>query len=499
MASRHPGCPRCFLASLAVFLFFSLTVVEGFHVSVHNSPVTVARGGSISTKEVVPVYKSLAKFLHEYKFDHVPVDELAESLHHLASAQSTFKGIDGAAHEAYQRTHSGETLDTSVTGRTKRSAERLAATAQALLAAELLEIQEKPQIADPETLERYPVLLNITQTNSTIRMGKEKLSVLVLHDPSYHAGAGLDHGTIRSLMPAPNGIVPRGRLIVVVGTPSAKEDVVSILHVLAQEPRVVQLSQGLLTDEVASVQPTLYKAAGKLLETIDPILRQHNNAAIHFVGRSLAGGVASLAATMLHGAIPSPLPRNSTLRNKKQEERSNQTSISEIQPLSDVCRGRSSALTLGAPPCLSSNVLAAFCTSILYGDDVVCRSTPDTVQHLCDRVERYFERGPIGKNFGWVSDTISLTVSSLRSHAHGSEGEEAILTVAGQAYLLRPRRLGDTCSIHEVGNLKKGGREALRAQLLWQLKEVLLSSSMWKHHAPETYVQGLGMVRLRVH
>ena len=50
--------------------------------------------------------------------------------------------------------------------------------------------------------------------------------------------------------------------------------------------------------------------------------------------------------------------------------------------------------------------------------------------------------------------------------------------------------------MHEVGGLK-GGREALRAAVLWQLNDILLSNSLWKHHQLEDYIQGLAKVQLR--
>lgn len=50
--------------------------------------------------------------------------------------------------------------------------------------------------------------------------------------------------------------------------------------------------------------------------------------------------------------------------------------------------------------------------------------------------------------------------------------------------------------MHEVGGLK-GGREALRASVLWQLHDVLLSKSLWKHHLLASYIDGLERVQLR--
>lgn len=84
----------------------------------------------------------------------------------------------------------------------------------------------------------------------------------------------------------------------------------------------------------------------------------------------------------------------------------------------------------------------------------------------------------------------------MKRHAHGSEGEEGRLVVPGQVFLVRPRKLGGVCSMHEVGGLK-GGREALRAAILWQLNDILLSNSLWNHHQLHNYIEGLDKVQLR--
>jgi len=315
---------------------------------------------------------------------------------------------------------------------------------------------------------------------------------------------------------------PKGRLLIVLGNPFSG-DSVQCLQTLDEPPRLLKLSSGLVTNEVASVQPTLYKTAGKLLSLLEPQLRHYNTSAIHFVGHSLAGGVASLAATILDGSIPMPKAKKSKRDKKSKSSKpveETETSKDDIdstsknatktlkpddddqqeivmEPLNGLGRARSSALMLGGPPCLSSNVLAAFCTSFINGDDIVCRTSQESIDRLVGRMERNLYGGFVGKNFGWMSDTLSMTVSGLQSHAHGSEGEEVKLSVPGRAYLVRPRRLGNICSIHEVGNLKKGGREALREALLWQMHDVLLSKSMWKHHSLESYIQGLDRVQLR--
>lgn len=466
-----------------------------------------SRGGAISSVGE-DSYQYLAEFVAD-KFPDATMEKLTKTLERMAAAQQTFKGLDGAAHEAYQRTRSGEDIDTSVSGRAQRSASRLAATAEGLLACELVEMVEDPSVVGEDGLAGREVLLNLTISESHVKVGKSNLAVLILYEPSYNGGAGLDHGTILSLAEEsspPRRGTPKGRLLVVLGD-TVSEDLVDLLSILNQKPKRIKLSSGLVTEEVASVQPTLYKAAGDLLKEVEPHLRKYNTTAIHFVGRSLAGGVASLAANMLDGTVPLPKSKQEKKKKTKTKEpvepvedirnEANVTAEPEILPLSGLGRARSSAMTLGAPPCLSSNVLAAFCTSFLYGDDVVVRTTSDSIDRLCDRIQRNLKGGFVGRKIGWMSDTLSLTVSSLQSHAHGSEGEEANLSVPGRAYLVRPRRLGGLCSIHEVGNLNKGGREALRANLFWQLQDVLLSKSMWRHHKLESYIHGLDRVQLR--
>jgi hypothetical protein len=446
--------------------------------------------------------------------------------------------------------------------------------AEALYACELIEIVENPELVLELDQQSKEVILNVTigggrrkttnenennnnngvdDNNDTF--GEEdtlSFSVLVIYEPFYNGGMGLNHGSILSLAATPTKTNPSkskndgGRLIVVLGDCSSsssssnnnnKIDLSKRIQLLSRKPQMIKLSSGLVTNEVASVQPKLYKTAGEILTLLEPHLRQYNTSAVHFVGHSLAGGVASLATCILDGVIPMPKERTTkkkarnnkrkkkitkavttneeeettrTIPNKNNAINSKEDNASEkddddeeeeevfpLEPLNGLGRARSSALTLGAPPCLSSNVLGAFCTSFVYGDDIVCRTTEDSISRLVKRIERNLHGGFVGRKLGWMSDTLSLTVSSLQSHAHGSEGEEARLSIPGRAYLVRPRKLGGICSIHEVGNLKKGGREALREALLWQMHDVLLSTSMWKHHNLESYIKGLDRTQLR--
>ena len=481
--------------------------------------------------------------------------ELTKIISSLAHNQQTFKGLDGMAHEAYQRTHSGDDVtDTSVSGRAQRSAARLAAVSEALYACELVEIAEHPELTlrdgDDENgiLRDKEIILNVTLGDENGMLDGDfrtqsdfLLSVIVIFEPHYTGGIGLEHGNLVSLTQSSsnpsnlNGEAEKnndskgGRLVIVLGHKSSLSTAQRV-ELLDKKPKRIKLSSGLVTNEVASVQSGLYRKAGELLDILEPQLRQYNTSSYHFVGHSLAGGVASLAAIILDGSIPMPKKRikhepkkRKTKKRSRKDETNDETNTEDlsngsesgsgmesheerdddgpetipVEPLNGLGRARSSALTLGTPPCLSSNVLGAFCTSFIYGDDIVCRTTEDSISRLVKRIKKNIHGGFIAKNLGWMSDTMSMTVSSLQNHAHGSEGEEAKLSIPGRAFLVRPRRLGGICSIHEVGNLKKGGREALREALLWQMNDVLLSTSMWKHHELTAYISGLDRTQLR--
>jgi len=469
-----------------------------------NTAIDVFHSGS---EKKSPSYRILAEIIRTKLEDAPNLEKIEKALVSLSSAQHTLKGLDGAAHEAYQRTHRNAGDISGASGRAKRSAARAGSTADALLAAELTELLENPDIFELEldnanningTLAGRLIVANVTQ----LRLDRlTNISCLVLYEPSYTGGSGLDHGGIDDLA-EDSSAKSKGRLLVVVSD-SAANDLTRIMDILDSNPLQVGLHAGLVANEVASVQPALYHAAGRLVRALEPLLENYNSTevAIHFVGRSLAGGVASLAATILDGSLP--LPSDRRMKSKRRGSR-DQVAFTQKTAnknftrteLEGFGRGRSSAMVLGTPPCLSANVKAAFVKSIIYGDDVVCRTTHDSLERLVSRTKKALKGGILGRNLGWVTDTVSLTVSSMSRHAQGSEGEEERLSVPGQAFLIRPRRLGGTCSMHEVGG-QKGGREALRAAILWQLSDILLSSSFWKHHQLDSYIHGLAKVQLR--
>jgi hypothetical protein len=443
-----------------------------------------------------------------------PLPEIADmvkAFKALSSAQQTFKNLDGVAHETYQRLQTVDEVDVSVSGRARRSAARAGATADALGDCELCELLDFPSRFDLDasnpngTLFGREVLLN---TSFAVEAMGSFVRVLVLYEDSYRGGAGVYHGGIDELsaenlektLSVPRMV--RGRVVVVVGD-GLSRSLGAILALLEKKPQYVRLKNGLVTNEVASVQSALYNAAVTILTELEPILRLHNESAIHFVGRSIGGGIASLSATIFDGGLPMPSEKKSKRRRKKSstedDTESNSASNTTITPLQGLGKRRSSALTLGAPPSMSSNVPSEFVISIVFGDDIVTRTSPESIERFLQRTRRSMRAcGILGiAQLSRIADTFSLATSNLKSHAHGSEGEEARLSIPGRAFLVRPRRLSHACSMHEIGAHLKGGREAIRAVVLWQLNDILLSKSLWKHHQLESYIIGLDRVHLR--
>ena len=447
----------------------------------------------------------------------------------------------------------GKVAGLKVAGRMSRNAARVGCIADALFGAELCEliklVVSPPSSSDASSsTEDYTSFTNDEDGTLASWTGRKvvlntiihsdssddlAISVLVIYESDYNGGAGVGHGGVDDLLSFAKEEMeeegdeesnstdvqpdsPRGRYLVILSDNCDLQSIISVLDTPSEQIRTQhgppRGSNG-ADAAISSVCGPLYHMAGKLLNALEPILVEKEEKgvsededgsddedgeqsgpatkvddssnpqslpAIHFAGYSLAGGVAAAAANILDGSLPM----------MEQSKGSGQQPLTKS--MSGFARDRTSALCLGTPPCLSSNLQSPFITSVIHGDDIVCRTSHGTIDHLCDRVRRSIKGGLLGRSVGWMSEAVSLTVSGLKSN---DKGKGSKLVVPGKVFLVRPRRIGGgSSSIHEVGG---HGREAFRAALLWQLNDVLLSKSLWAHHRLDSYIRSLDRVRLK--
>lgn len=497
----------------------------------------------VASKSRIDAYDMLAASIRKNELSDYDVKTISSALKGLSTTQSALKRIDGTAHEMYQRTHkSSTTLDgdddedegssqkiagLKVKGRMSRNAARVGCVADALFAAELCELATSSSSENEDgTLAEWTereIVFNETIYPEESTQGRQShvaLSVLIIYEPKYNGGAGVTHGGIEDLLSfareeadddddsdsaetnssTQSTSSQRGRFIIILSdqdASSSKHDLPYIISTLDVPPIRVEVNSQ--SNKMASANGPLYRLAGSLIRSIGEVIdmsdkkddaeageelsdndtQKHpsDRPAIHIVGHSLSAAVGALAANILDGRLPMPASEDSS------EKR-----------WSGFARDRISALCLGCPPCISG-IEVDFITSIINGDDVVCRSSYSTLQRLYGRTERSIKGGILGKGVGLMSDAARLTVTGLTS---GSlKKQDANLNVPGRVYLIRPRRLGGgSSSIHEVGG-SIAGRENFRAAVLWQLNDVLLSKSLWKHHSQSSYIRSLDRVQLK--
>jgi len=499
-----------------------------------------------STSNRVSPFQNVASYLHEtiQLEQDVSKSSIIDSLNVLSRSQSALKKIDGTSHEFYQRSHSKNV--NAIVGRAERSAGRIGACADGLFGCELLDFAFSDTRNNSKEKEEGTLSLNGRQIVLETELDEPiPMKIVVIFEPEYSLGSGLDHGGVNGLLTfePSKSEKKKGRYFVILKD-SYNNDLERTLQVLDRTPDFIELNLGLVSGEVACVNGILWRSAANVNKVLKEIIlnvtkdefvdseakdsNQSNEEstktendkpiddetkniedetslpAIHFVGRSLAGGVATLSSIMLDGIIPMPPDKKrrrlSSTDHKKRRKRKRSSSkiVTSLKGddnavnLHGFGKSRTSAVVFGAPPCISANIKASYITSIIHGDDIICRTTKHSLDRLRERTARTLKGNAITKQVGWMTDTLSLTLSSIKSHAHGSEGEEGRLSIPGKAYLVRPRRIqGGVSSIHEIG----GG--SLRAAVLWQMNDVLLSGSLWKHHALESYINCLDKVQLR--
>ncbi|CAM9411847.1 unnamed protein product, partial [Phaeothamnion confervicola] len=156
-------------------------------------------------------------------------------------------------------------------------------------------------------------------------------------------------------------------------------------------------------------------------------------------------------------------------------------------------RGRVAGVSLGCPPCLSRNLALPFVTAFILGDDVVPRLSEASLKRLRERLASVLPRGrgllarSVAIGAGLLSDAAGVAVQGVRHYSTAAEDDVA-LAVPGRVWFVKPRRL------HRGATMSRVMRGNLREDVLWQVKDVLLSKSMLSHHRLDYYVKILDRV-----
>lgn len=197
---------------------------------------------------------------------------------------------------------------------------------------------------------------------------------------------------------------------------------------------------------------------------------------IRIVGYSAGGAVGAYMAMVLEGLL------NTTA-----------SALLPVAPLVGLYKSRVTCLAVAPPPCVSRTVVPKFISSILCGDDVIPRASPESIAHLRDRILKALQSGA-GKEglgglgwaagAGWISDLSAVAAKGLGQYASGQH-DLTSLSIPGRAFYIKSRQHKGGASIQRV--LRGNWRE----DMLWLLHEILLSKRMLDHHSIDYHIKTL--------
>ncbi|CAN0339840.1 unnamed protein product, partial [Ectocarpus sp. 8 AP-2014] len=304
-----------------------------------------------------------------------------------------------------------------------------------------------------------------------------------------------------------------GRLVVAVGDSLTGE---ALLESLFEEPAVVQLASHGLMRETAYVNRVAFQCACDILEWAGPFIKASvepggafEGYRVHCAGHSFGGAVAACLAGLLDGAIDvepsgkggeggggssaaagsasagqrngagsgreSSRDRRSAGGGGRSPASSSDEESSEedgggggavrvdgAEPWVGVRRDGVTCVTLGCPPCLSQNLRLPFVTSFVLGDDMVPRTSHESLRRLKLRLLQAsgWWGGVMPKGKGLLSQGVAFSTSLFTDVAGvAMQGvrqattlgeDDARLTVPGRVWFAKPRRLKNGATLKRV-------------------------------------------------
>ena len=133
---------------------------------------------------------------------------------------------------------------------------------------------------------------------------------------------------------------------------------------------------------------------------------------LRIIGYSAGGAVASYAAMTLDGTM-----------NFSKEQRKTHADVRRLALFVGKYNGRVRCMTLGSPPCVSRSVIPQYITSVICGDDIIVRSTSESLKRWARRVYKALKAGagsgiPLGyvMGSGWMKDVAGTARQSLNRY-----------------------------------------------------------------------------------
>lgn len=207
---------------------------------------------------------------------------------------------------------------------------------------------------------------------------------------------------------------------------------------------------------------------------------------IRVIGYSSGAPAAAYLSMFLDGFLIPTSATNSTLVDSDVD-----STTSEIDsPLFGLYRRRVRCLTLGCPPCLSREVIPSFITSVICGDDMMCRAQRDSLRDMSKKVIDRVNAGMGQRGLGWITGASMLTELSSTAQNQlgkykGRKKDKHSLQVPGRVFFIKSRQLKQGATIQRV--LRGNWQE----DVLWNIRDIVLSPKMLDHHTLDAYIRTL--------
>lgn len=478
------------------------------------------------------VYQVLARHIVNYAVDDVtrraPLDEVERAIRVMASAQAAWKSVDGATHQLkntikarYDRESEAFLCvvnslismclrsSTSLSSRYKRFiARRSKNTKEAAKLNEYVDVVERglqgAEILQPilreasnkRRRERFLREAGLVEVDRFVVMSPSNPRLSVLVTVLVPQASARDESASDG---SPRRFESSEVVIAVADDPARPTEqlVAELLRIASTEtPVTVPLASSTTGAEEAaksvSVLPSLMELAEMIQTRLKPrlVLKPPADAGdaadaedndsissrcafdhVRLVGHSAGGSVASYLSMLLDGFL----------------QPSEGVTAGDSRPY----RGRVRCITYGAMPCISRSVIPSFVTSLICGDDLVCRLQHDSVERMRQKVSAAVAGGAGKRGLGWLSGasllgelshTASKQISQYQSRKKDNKG---LLQLPGRVFYMKSRQLKQGATLQRV--LRGNWQE----EVMWSIRDVLVSPKMLQHHALEAYIRTL--------